>query len=415
MNDGSEMVLRVPIEALRPSEYTSALIQALRSEPERVRGKQVLEIGSGSGVVLAVLGSLGAASVCGIDIEQDAIEAGSRLLAGPGHANAEFHRGDMWRPVAGRCFDLIVANLPNSPHPEVSILGRPPNWSAGGYDGRLMVDAGIDGLRAHLVPGGRALMTHNSFIGLDRSRAAAHAHGLSFDPPLDPGLRARREAGAHDAEHRAGRGRTLALQIRSLHLRRDTHRRVRRARDMRQPFLRLLLAVAALLTTLAAARAETPDEALGALLKEARQQCAQPSGRPEKILCGKRMRVGGRDYYPLFGTREGTTHVGYEPDIARAIAGRMGVEIEFVRVSAATRIPLLGEDRIDLVLATMGHTTQRDSQLRFIRPHTTSRNRVGRPQGAPISGWTTSLPAPSASPAATCPTLRWSHNARPCC
>jgi release factor glutamine methyltransferase len=102
MNDGSEMALRVPVKAMRPSEYTSALIQALRSEPERVRGKHVLEIGSGSGVVLAVLGTLGAASVCGIDIEQDAVEAGSRLLAGLGHDNSEFHRGDMWRPVSGR-------------------------------------------------------------------------------------------------------------------------------------------------------------------------------------------------------------------------------------------------------------------------------------------------------------------------
>jgi len=184
MNDGGDMVLRVPVPAMRPSEYTSALIQALRGEPNRVRGKQVLEIGSGSGVVLAVLSSLGAASVCGIDIEQDAIDAGSRLLSGLGHDNAEFHRGDMWRPVAGRRFDLIVANLPNSPHPQVSISGRPPNWSAGGRDGRLLVDAFIEGLRAHLVPGGRALMTHNSYIGLDRSREAARVRGLSFDVRL---------------------------------------------------------------------------------------------------------------------------------------------------------------------------------------------------------------------------------------
>jgi len=131
----------------------------------------------------------------------------------------------------------------------------------------------------------------------------------------------------------------------------------------------MVLAFAGLLATLAAARAETPDEALEALLKEARQQCAQPSDRLEKILCGKPMRVGVRDYYPLFGMREGTTHVGYEPDIARTIAQRLGVEIEFTRVNAATRIPMLGEDRIDLVLATMGHTTQRDGQVRFIRPH----------------------------------------------
>src|SRR3982750_1425347 len=107
MNDGSEMVLRGPAKALRPSEYTSALIQALRSEPERVRGRNVLEIGSGSGVVLAALSSAGGAA--------------SRLLAGLGHGNAEFHLGDMWRPVAGRRFDLIVANLPNSPHPQIPI------------------------------------------------------------------------------------------------------------------------------------------------------------------------------------------------------------------------------------------------------------------------------------------------------
>lgn len=184
MNDGSEMALRVPVKALRPSEYTSALIQALRSEPERVRGKEVLEIGSGSGVVLAVLGALGAGSVCGIDIEADAIEASSRLLARLGHDNAEFLHGDMWRPVCGRRFDLIVANLPNSPHPQVSISGRPANWSAGGPDGRLLVDAFIDGLAAHLAPGGRALMTHNSYIGVDRTRAAAARHGLSCDVRL---------------------------------------------------------------------------------------------------------------------------------------------------------------------------------------------------------------------------------------
>lgn len=139
---------------------------------------------------------------------------------------------------------------------------------------------------------------------------------------------------------------------------------------MSLPVLRgLLLAFAALLTSFVAARAETPDEALEVLLKDARQQCAQPSDRLERILCGKPMHIGVRDYYPLFGMRENETHVGYEPDIARAIAQRLGVTIEFVRVNAATRIPLLGEDRIDMVLATMGHTTQRDGQVRFIRPH----------------------------------------------
>ena len=43
--------------ALQPSEYTAALIQVLRARAAWVRGAHALEIGSGSGVVLAALTS----------------------------------------------------------------------------------------------------------------------------------------------------------------------------------------------------------------------------------------------------------------------------------------------------------------------------------------------------------------------
>ena len=66
----------IALAALRPSEYTAALIQVLQANAGRVRGATVLEIGSGSGVVLAALGGLGAASLCGIDIEEDAVASG---------------------------------------------------------------------------------------------------------------------------------------------------------------------------------------------------------------------------------------------------------------------------------------------------------------------------------------------------
>ncbi len=131
--------------------------------------------------------------------------------------------------------------------------------------------------------------------------------------------------------------------------------------------------LACVLTLLAAAsapaRAETPDAALAALVEEAKANCEHPSDRLERILCNGRLRSGVREYYPLFGTREGTTHLGYEPDVSRAIASKLGVEVDFVRVNAASRIPLLAQDRIDFAIATMGHNTQRDGQVRFIRPH----------------------------------------------
>ena len=96
------------LSMLRPSEYTSALIQVLRADPARIRGAHVLELGCGSGVVLAALGAMGAASLCGVDIEPGAVAASTRLLGDLGLAKSvELHQGDMWQPVAGRRFDLI--------------------------------------------------------------------------------------------------------------------------------------------------------------------------------------------------------------------------------------------------------------------------------------------------------------------
>ena len=127
-------------------------------------------------------------------------------------------------------------------------------------------------------------------------------------------------------------------------------------------------------SSLCAQPADSPDAALAQLLQQARASlpgaCSQPQAdRLIKILCAKRIRIGVRDYYPLFSTRNGDKREGYEVDVAQAIGRMLGVEVEFVRVNAATRIALLAEDRADLVIATMGHNTQRDSQVRFIRPH----------------------------------------------
>ncbi len=180
MSDSLRLPPHTVVPALRPSEYTAALIQVLRAHPEKVRGAAALEIGSGSAVVLAALGALGAASLCGVDIEHDAVEAGGLLLGELGHAGAELHQGDMWLPVAGRRFDLIVANLPHFPMEPIEVSGRLPSWSSGGSDGRWLLDSFIEGLPVHLAPAGHAIITHNAFVGLDRSRAIAEQHGLQL-------------------------------------------------------------------------------------------------------------------------------------------------------------------------------------------------------------------------------------------
>ena len=169
------------LSMLRPSEYTSALIQVLRADPARIRGAHVLELGCGSGVVLAALGAMGAASLCGVDIEPGAVAASTRLLGDLGLAKSvELHQGDMWQPVAGRRFDLILANLPHFPMEPLEVSGRLPTWSAGGANGRSLLDPFLMGLSGHLAPGGRAVITHNAFDDLPQSRALLAAGGLSL-------------------------------------------------------------------------------------------------------------------------------------------------------------------------------------------------------------------------------------------
>jgi release factor glutamine methyltransferase len=174
-------VEHVPVPALRPSEYTAELIQGLRARSAWVCGADALELGSGSGVVLAALGGLGAASLCGVDIEKDAVAISTTLLGKLGYGPiAQVHCGDMWKPLAGRRFDLVAANLPHFPMANPEVSDRLPSWSDGGVDGRRLLDPFLEGLALHLASGGRAIIAHNAFVDLDRSRDIARRAGLAL-------------------------------------------------------------------------------------------------------------------------------------------------------------------------------------------------------------------------------------------
>lgn len=168
------------------------------------------------------------------------------------------------------------------------------------------------------------------------------------------------------------------------------------------PFLRrcvlfafcVLAALASAASRPASAQEEaTPDARLARLLEESRHAspavCADPNtDRLVRLFCADKIRIGIRDYYPLFAFRTGDVREGYEVDVANALAAKLGLDPEFQRVNAATRIPLLAEDRIDLIIATMGHNTQRDGQVRFIRPHYyRSETILVGPKTLAITGW----------------------------
>lgn len=79
------------------------------------------------------------------------------------------------------------------------------------------------------------------------------------------------------------------------------------------------------------------------------------------------LRVGVRsDTIPFgFYSENDGSLVGFEPDIARAVAKELGVDVKLVAVSAATRIPMLHEGRIDLIAAVLTHHVSREDNLDF--------------------------------------------------
>jgi hypothetical protein len=119
------------------------------------------------------------------------------------------------------------------------------------------------------------------------------------------------------------------------------------------------------------ARAATsPDDALQTLLDQAAARCSAPARDVlAAVVCDKRVRIGAKTDYPQFGFRNNGQWTGFEIDLARALAARFGARAEFVGVTGANRISALAEGRVDLVIATMAHNTQRDPQARFVRPH----------------------------------------------
>ena len=164
--------------AFRPSEYTGFLISAVQAATAGRPLGRVVEIGVGSGAVLASLAGRGATSLTGTDVDPGALRATQRLMDSLGQT-VELACGDLWAPLAGRRFDLVLANPPHFPMLAPGYAGRPPQWSFGGPDGRLVMDQLLRGLPKHLATGGRAYVVHSAFLGLAATYRLLAERGLT--------------------------------------------------------------------------------------------------------------------------------------------------------------------------------------------------------------------------------------------
>jgi release factor glutamine methyltransferase len=146
-----------------PQDDTALLISALRGSGLAL-GRRVLDVGTGTGAVALAAFAAGAASVTAVDLSHRAV-ASARVNAALARAHVDVRRGDLFAPVAGETFDLVLSNPPYVP----AATERPPrhrnarSWDAG-LDGRALVDRVCRGASAVLAPGGTILLTHTAVI-----------------------------------------------------------------------------------------------------------------------------------------------------------------------------------------------------------------------------------------------------------
>ncbi len=126
--------------------------------------RSILELGTGSGS-LAILAALAFpdAAVDAVDISRDALALATENVGDYGLANRiRLIEGDLYAPVTGRRYDLIISNPPYVAAEEMAALPEeyrhePALGLAGGPDGLDLVRTIITGASEHLNPGGGLL------------------------------------------------------------------------------------------------------------------------------------------------------------------------------------------------------------------------------------------------------------------
>ena len=139
-------------------------------------GRTVLDLCAGTGILGLTAARLGARATA-VDLSRRAVIC-ARLNARLNRLGLEVLRGDLFAPVGGRRFDLIVSNPPYIPAPPGDApSGEALAWDAG-PDGREFLDRICEDAAAHLRPGGRVLLVHSSLARPEETERRLASHGL---------------------------------------------------------------------------------------------------------------------------------------------------------------------------------------------------------------------------------------------
>jgi release factor glutamine methyltransferase len=159
------------VYAVRPD--TEILLASLATEHVSA-GSRVLDVGTGTGA-LAVAAAARGGVVTAVDVSRRALASAflNGLLRG---RRIRLRHGDLFAPVRGRRFDLIVSNPPYVPEPP-GARDRSRAWDAGPA-GREVLDRLCRQSRHMLRPGGVLLIVQSSVADVPKTCGLLRGSGL---------------------------------------------------------------------------------------------------------------------------------------------------------------------------------------------------------------------------------------------
>lgn len=197
--------LRQPVAAgsgvYAPQHDSLLLIEAMQ-QTNTVRGRAVLDLCTGSGVVAITAARLGARHVTAFDICPDAVRC-ARANAVAADVAVDTRLGSWESALRAGPYDLVVSNPPYVPTgPDAHLEAIPgavgPAWAwNAGMDGRLVLDPLCDVAPALLDEGGTMLIVQSEFADADQTVRRLRRRGLRTEVlmtqliPFGPVLHAR--------------------------------------------------------------------------------------------------------------------------------------------------------------------------------------------------------------------------------
>lgn len=160
---------------LVPRPDTETVIEVARAQrPDRAAACRVLDLCTGSGAIaIALAKELPAAHVIATELSPAAAAVARRNVERNAVGDrVEVREGDLFAPVAGERFDLVVGNPPYIASAVIATLSaevrREPRLALdGGADGLVFYDRICAAAAAHLAPGGALVLEH----GYDQAEA----------------------------------------------------------------------------------------------------------------------------------------------------------------------------------------------------------------------------------------------------